>query len=673
MAVFTTLILPAFAAISGFIGSLGVVGTALTQLAIGAALTFASTLFAPKSRPFQNPATQYQAVINQASAPRRRAYGRVKLGGVRAFFDSRDGFLYQIVVFHSGEIDAVEARYIGDLFVTVDGSEEVNTPPLGGNVLLRSYLGTADQTADATMTALWSDVWTADHRLRGLAYSFMRFKSPLSELFATIFPEGSNTPLTHVIRASKVLDTRTDTVAWSDNPALILRDYLTHPDGYRRLTADDIDVASFNAFANLCDEAVPLAAGGTEKRYRCSFTYELNDDPKQVVERILATCDGELYTTRQGKQAIRGGKWDVPTVTIAEDDVLAFDLEEGADALDRFNQLKIVYTDPAQDYQPTEADPYNDLADQAERGVQTQDLTIDACPSPTQARRLAKIVIAKSNPRWKGTIRTNMIGHKLRDERTMALVLPELGINETFLIVSRSLTLQDQLPVGYTFEIISLGADAYAWTTAEEGTAPAVPAITAPDLTLAAPSPPTLTVFVNTATILAASVQTPARADLVLEAQIRISSSSIWSAMPVAAGQYFGLSGALVNAETYVVRTRWRGTGGVSDWTAERSIVIDTDGTAPIAPSSFTATVVGSGVSMTWTNPGAHFHATRVYRSADTNFANAVALIDVIGAAGAADTYTDTPGAGTWTYWLKARNALGVESAAAGPLTRTVS
>src|SRR5690606_15493379 len=120
---------------------------------------------------------------------------------------------------------------------------------------------------------VWPDAWTSEHRLRGIAYTVAQFASGAAQNIQKVFPEMSNTPVRALCRLSKVWDPRSNITAWSDNPSLCILDYLTHRDGYR-LTRDDIDIPSFAAFANLCDEPVPLAAGGTEKRYRLWGVYQ---------------------------------------------------------------------------------------------------------------------------------------------------------------------------------------------------------------------------------------------------------------------------------------------------------------------------------------------------------------------------------------------------------------
>lgn len=683
MAIFTAIATFVGTAIAGAIGLAGatILGVSAASLIGGVVVTgglIAASYFlsptAKKAAPFSSPAPQYQAVINQASGPRRRGYGRVKAGGTRAFWDSRDGLLYQIVMMHSGTVDGFEKYYLGDQEVTLAGDGNVEQAPKTGYAYIYPFLGGTSQVALAGLVSTFPGIWTEQHQLKGIAYLGAVFKSPPAETYMEVFPEGHNTPVRAVVRLSRVFDPRSSTTAWSDNPALCIRDFLVHPDGYR-LTASDIDTASFNAMADLCDEAVALAAGGSEVRYRLWGMYDLNADPKETLSRMLATCDGELFENAAGKIEIRGGKWDEPTVTIEDKDVLSFTLEQGNDAFAAFNQLRILYTSPNHDYQSTEAQEWDDLTDQATRGVISQDFPVDMVPSPSQARRLAKIYRAKQNPRWRGTVSTNLVGLNARGERTLRLVLPELQINDTFLIISHAIRAD---MTGCEIGIVSLGEETYEWTTAEEGASPPAPQVTTPSTALPTPS---MTIDVQSrqvtaasvAAVVVASVTPPARTDIRLESQIRLDSSSIWEGMSTATGEFESVSGVVVDDETYKVRSRFRTAGAVGPWTTEQTIVITANPTAPAAPSSFSAIESSGNSVLNWVNPSAEFFRTRVFRSASAIFGGASEIAIVYGSPGQPSAHTDpAPASGTWYYWVVALNESNIASTPAGPQSVTI-
>lgn len=570
-----------FTAITGWVTS-ALVGLGLSaaaaglaaNLVIGAALLGISLLFAQRPPVMKTP--QAQSVINQSIGPRVRGYGRALLGGTRAFFDSKDGYLYQIVMMHSGEIDAIESIRIGDKTVALNGAGDVTTAPFtwvhrpSGTVgpgetryavRIAQYLGTASQAADSLISGAFPGVWTSAHRLRGIACLVARFRSPPQEEFQKIFPEGYNTPVRGLCRLSRVFDPRTNTTAWSDNSALCILDYLTHPDGFRK-TLDDIDLPSFSAYANLCDENVARAAGGTEKRYRLCGVYQLTDEPEDILRKMRATCDAELYQNSEGKIAIRGGRWEAPTVVITARDILGHSLEQGNDRFAAFNELKITYTSPEHDYQSVEATSWVDPVDQDERGVLGSELDLDFVPSPAQARRLAKIHISKANPRWKGKIRTNLAGLDALGERTIQVILPELEINEAFYVAGFSIDPELKF---VEIEIMTISEAAYTWDAAtEEGQNPAIPEDTSPDLDY--PIPQDLVLSSPSAGVIDATVTPTTQEGLELQVQIRLGAGSLWQNMQTNGDNASAFFDPAPDG-SYEARARWVGPlGVVGEW-----------------------------------------------------------------------------------------------------------
>lgn len=570
-----------FTAIAGYItttlvgiGFSAFVAGAVANIAIGAALLgigqLASAVLGGGAGGGRTTSTpQAQATLNQSTGPRIRGYGRAKLGGTRAFWDSKGGTLYQIIMSHHGEIDAFEQFFIGDLPVSVSGGGAVTTSPFSGYAILVAYRGLADQAADPSMLGAWPSVWTPEHRLRGIAYMFVGFSSPPAEDYQAVFPEGYNTPVRSICRLSKVFDPRDpdqsygdpDTWLWSDNAALCILDYLTHRDGYNR-TIDDIDLPSFMAKADVDDEQILKADGTYESRYRIWGVYGLTDDPQDVLGKMRAACDAELYQTNEGKIAIRGGAWQAPTVTITEDDILSHSFEQGNNRFSSFNELKVIFTSPDHDFQPIETTSWENLADQADRGVLPSSLTLDMVPSFSQARRLAKIHIAKSNPQWKGTIGANLSALNALGERTVRLVLPELGIDDAFFVAGFSI--RPDL-TGVDITVMSISEASYSWTPDEEGVSPPIPEDTRPDLSFPVPVGLNLS---KASSRITANVSNPNREDLNLQVQYRAGAGSLWQEMQVNPGGLTGITPTLPNG-LYQVRARWRGpleTAG--DWTA---------------------------------------------------------------------------------------------------------
>jgi Putative phage tail protein len=554
-----------------------VIGTVGAAVVFGAGAFAIGTLLTPKPQNPNRPADA-QAVINQATSPRVRVYGYAKVGGTRAFFDSKNAQLHQIIMVASHRVDEFVDIYLGDKKVTLESDGDVSTSPwgLGGTNSYATILtrpGSTTQTLPAMITDAFSQL-TSSHQLKGIAIIVSRFKSPEAEEVSRIFPQGHNTPVRCVLKGARVYDPRDndqdaddeDTWEWSENSGLCILDYIRHPDGMNKPDIR-IDFDSFSAFANLCDQNVPLASGGTEKRYRLGGTVLFTEDPADVLARMLATCDGELYQTSEGKIAIRGGKWEAPTVSISADQILSIgELSEGNDALSAFNELKVVYTSRSHDYQPTETLPWIDTTAQNEHGPLVEDLVLDMVPSPSQARRLAKIHMHKMNPEIRGSIVTNLAGLNALGERVIDLSIPEFSVSHSCLVTGFSLRTDLS---GCEINISSITAAAYEWDEdTEEGENPPDPQDTAPDLTL--PTPQNVTLSIVTSKVKAV-VDDPDRFDLNLEAQVKDGAGGTYADMNVS--DYEALSVSNVSSGiTYYVRTRWERDGLVGPYSAEVTI-----------------------------------------------------------------------------------------------------
>lgn len=427
-----------------------------------------------------------QITVRQAVAARRRLHGRGKLGGVIFFLDTAP-FSNDRKVLFRGAVHAVGPLTVREFWL---GDVRTALPPGPGGVVPDAvYQGKVSiewhpgaDPQDASAALLRFPYWDATCRLNGLAYSVV-VATPLKK-GDQIFPEGA--PDVRVVADGvPCRDPRDGAVAWSDNAAIVLLDYLTHDSGYG-LGFDEIDLDSFRALADTCDEAVPLAGpdptGATaEPRYRSWGVYDYSEERATVLGRLLSACDGELYQDADGLVAARGGRWQPPTFTITQGMVLGWDqFEEGDEAYSSFTRVKHTYTSPFHDYQPVEGDPWDDPAAQDLQGVVETERDFKRAPSHGQSRRLAKIAMAKGNPRFRITgLRLRPAGLPAYGEATVRLVLPSFDtadevFDHTFSVVRGALSGAGLATT--TVDLIALGPEAYAWDPAsEEGTAPPLP------------------------------------------------------------------------------------------------------------------------------------------------------------------------------------------------------
>ncbi|MBL7590170.1 hypothetical protein, partial [Escherichia coli] len=85
----------------------------------------------------------------------------------------------------------------------------------------------------------------------------------------------------------------------------------------------EINLQTFADLANVCDQPIALVLpdpnGSTsEPRSRAWGSYTYDEQRSDVLGRLLASCDAELYQDADGRVAVRGGRWQPPTFTIDE-------------------------------------------------------------------------------------------------------------------------------------------------------------------------------------------------------------------------------------------------------------------------------------------------------------------------------------------------------------------
>ena len=619
------------------------------------------------------PRQKVMATISETDSPRVRAYGRNLLGGQRAFFEADDGELHQIVVIHHGQVDGLIRFWIDGEPVTLDGSDKSGRYT---KLLFRDGSGSGGDYAD--VRDAFPDLWTVNHKLQGQATFYARFGDPSDEDFAKVYPKGPHTQVQAEIRASRVRNMAGALIS-SENAGLCIRDLMTHVDGWNIPDAR-LDTPSWQAFVNLCTETVNIKAGGTEMRYRLAGFYTLDDALKDVTARMLATCDGQIYETAEGKIGILGGAWSEPDVTITADDILSIEMQDGFDPFTDYNVLKSQFTSPAHGYQPTSVAEWRDevaLATQPERAEQ---FDVDMCPSHTQLQRLRKIKVAKDHREHVGTIRTNLVGLKARFPKgdgihTIRVKAEEFGLDGVFEVTSHLFSIPD----GYCEIGIASIENPYGWSTIEElPLPPTIDEIAKPDRTVAPPTGASLTqvpVLLSGDTYggkLRLTVAPVTRGDLTLQAQVALGNVAADSAGPwttMGGDRFSAETGILQNEQVYTVRYRWRGQG---DWQKAGSVTIVANPNVPNAPTSF-ARVGTAGASFEWLNPASNFFKSRLFRNTTNSFTGASYVDDISGLAGQKSTYTHAnPGTGTWHYFVVAMNGSYVISPPAGPVTITI-
>ncbi|MBZ9888132.1 fibronectin type III domain-containing protein [Mesorhizobium sp. BR1-1-3] len=667
------------AGVSGATAIAVTVGAIVGAIQIGVAIGLsylASSIFRPDPPKPQD----VQTSVKNPVAPRVRHYGRVKASGPWAFVESKNGGLHKVIALGTGELDAIEELWVDDNLVTTNGGGYVQELPWnqgGGdyNLRIQSRRGIATETHYTDLGSAFPE-WDTSHRGDGVS-SLYAYQDPVSsDSLTDMFPNILNTLYRVVARGSKVYNPSTATTIWSDNAADIMHDYITHADGMR-LPASIINTPIANAgwltAHNKCAEAVALKAGGTENRYRLWGSYQLDERPADVLARMNAACDGRLVPTSDGGLTLDIGTWEEPTVTLDADAITGFsEVSRGRDVLTTANIIRATYTSPFHDYQSTDADQWIDEDDVALRGEIAKDTAFNMAPSHGQARRLMKLEAYRANPSWVGMFQCNLRAMAVFGKRFVRISYPLFGINEVFEIQDFRFNIgEGGILTGVSLQVQSMPSEAYDWDAAsEEGTAP-ISEETVVDKTI--PLPTNFDFLVDRITVSGTQVpfgvltfDLPPSDALTMQGRYKKSSDTDWTVVAISDDATTANTTALSDGVLYEAQVRFVTlTGREGAWTASQTITPVADPTAPAIVTAVSKTGAVGQVTINWTAPNsANYVAANIRRNTVNTEGTAVLVRTEFGPPSTADSYVDSAlAAGTYYYWIKARNGSAVESA----------
>ena len=310
----------------------GAIGSALIGLAVSTAVNGVASMFA--SKPSASPSFSSSLNVTSTASDDARSviYGKTRVGGSRVFAEVTDDgqYLHLVHVYAAHEVDSFTKHWADDQEVQIDGSgAAVGT--YAGYLWIYTHNGAYDQTADSGLVSA-CDSWTTNHRLRGLAYVYYKLKWN-QDLYSQLPSFNAE------IKGRKVWDPRdsgqsaTDpaTWTWSANAALCILDYFrgvpmrNSAGALRRLLGinapdDFIDTDEISSEANICDENLTLAEGGTQKRYTINGVVSSAEDPDQVMPKLLTACAGTRIDTG-GLLSLQVGAARTPTVHLSDGDL----------------------------------------------------------------------------------------------------------------------------------------------------------------------------------------------------------------------------------------------------------------------------------------------------------------------------------------------------------------
>lgn len=472
------------AVISTYAASITAV-TVATLAQVGPALLFRPNV----------PTPEFTRTVKRQPIPDRLSgYGKTLIGGAYMLYEvdgTSEGLALTVYAMHDGLIDGWETIFLNDAAVVVGGDTYVESGPdlrygkFGDLVRIETRLGLPTETNYSAVNASRPDLWPTNARGDGVASLMMIAKGKFKENFTRDYPNGL--PLPRAVGRLQycwdarlgprgTIDDDADKAAsatWvggADNPVWQLLDYMTNPETGMGLPLERFlpRIEDWEAAADVCDELVPLAAGGTIKRYMAGGAYLHGTAPADVIATILATFDGWLTQDASGCFTVQAGEYVAPTVTITDEHIVSLSRQFFLEDEKAVNEIIVSYSDPVFDYTEVDTDPWRNEEDIDARGeVRSQRISYPWVQSNSQARRLAKIAMSKASAPIRGTLTTTLDGLRAWSERRIRIQAPSDSETMADIVVDiLPLTLNPDMTVSIPF--VSTDVTAYDWDAATE-------------------------------------------------------------------------------------------------------------------------------------------------------------------------------------------------------------
>ena len=709
------------------VGTIGLFGAGAGALGL-ATLSFATTLVTSLiggmgSKGISASTGNFGTKIAQRNgiAPRQLIYGECRVGGTIVHMSTSgtdNNLLHMVIVLSGHEVEGLQSVIANDTTLTtststingstvhtVTSSKYTNTDNdnnLGSGRLMRFSFEDGSQTsANGFAVAQCPGLGSTDKFL-GCSYVYFQMVYDSEKI------GGSIPNLAFVMRGKKVFDPRDSSTAYSTNPALIVRDYLSNTLYGLKAKSDEINDATtaggFGAAANICDQTVTLSDGSsTETRYTCNGFSNFAADGGGLVEALLSSCAGTLTYTN-GKFNMFAGATQTPSLTITDDNLLApIKINTGGGTGSLFNAIKPVFVDSGVNFQAADGQVYEDsgfLSADTPSGESSAnykkqlELQLPFTTSKTMAERLSRIALKSQRQTASVSVLTDLKFMQLQPGDWVYFTNERLSYSQKIFQV-----------IGTNMEMVEVeGSDAQMVATRLElkETATSVFDFASSDYqdpvdeggdtgngdnTISAPSGLSLaqqSVVEGATTKADIKVSwTNAANDLIIgtEIQYKLSTDSDYTSdILVGKGVATGLIPNVVVGKTYNVRLKHiASTGVASDYTSAVNITI-TSATAPSTPTNWAASSNAKfGIVLTWTNPPeTNFRAVKIYRKTTT--ATPTNDNDVVSTLGGEPDATgrdfqnlaDGLTAGTTYYfWIRSVNHLGVESTISSMISAT--
>lgn len=387
----------------------------------------------------ETPSEAIKTEKNGSNKPIPVNYGENILGAIKIHKyvtdtpeESDNDLLHIIAVFCEGEVESVDELFFNEIS---ENDKKFNGGRLAGSKWYEKhvYTGTPSQPASAAAVSGIPN-WTIDHKLSGLCYAYIVLQLPFEESEERRDVWRGEPQITARIKGKKVYDPRTATTAFSANPALCIRDFITNPIYGLGLPESFVVDSEIVRIANACDEGVSTTQTITEyivdpepgstpipqtttttvnhPRFSCNLVLQTKDNPLENFNKILRTFRGIAQDmTSSAKLSYETTIEETYGVGTTVDDLFHFNADtmlddfefDSGDIKDRFNVVEVKFRNRLKEFEedsvfyPDDSDPLKAQWLAEDNGIEQKgDFNVSGITSKAEALQWAEIVAKRS-------------------------------------------------------------------------------------------------------------------------------------------------------------------------------------------------------------------------------------------------------------------------------------
>lgn len=426
--------------------------------------------------------------VSATASPRELVLGRVRKSGTVVFRDScgahQEKFV-MVIALANHKISGVEKYYLNEKEVTLSASGYVQEEPYtqttksyvvdstselvpgscyvyvsdesGVSTEICQYTNSkysarirvidgSQTTADASLMELFPNVWTATHKLLGVAYAIIEF-----DYSESAFPSGIPS-FTALIRGAEVYDPRTGTTVFSENPALHARHVITHPRFGKRTSLTTREEARIIAAANACDTSYTPSGGAATQLYKSGVVLPFGGQAADALDDLCQGMCG-MWAYAGGEFFIKAGVYTAPVKTLQAADLMTTqrDSQGGSTSkaitinthkarADKLNSVTAKIYDSGADYKETTLTPVKNAAAIAKDGMELPlELSLPAVSTASQAQVVCNYMLKDTFDPLALTANFKLSAYELELFDNVSLNLPRYGwSNKVFTILGRN-------------------------------------------------------------------------------------------------------------------------------------------------------------------------------------------------------------------------------------------